>query len=628
MKGEGRKPPLSDKRSSRTGSLRSSFVIRHWSDDTTSFFRQLLKDLGVIKRLQAKERLMLVTYLRPQSRRVALLAVLLFASIGLQLVNPLILSHFIDAASARANTQTLIAEASLFLGIALVIQIVSVAAAYVGENVGWTATNALRADLADHCIELDLAFHNAHTPGELIERVDGDVTLLANFFSQLVIRMLGNIVLLLGVLVILTLQDWRIGIAFAGFVALTLIITNQLRHLAVPYSRESRQASANLFGFLEERLDGTEDIRANGMTAYVLRSLDVLLRERWRTERLAVLMFTVVLSGSRLLLTLGTALAFAIGAYFFTAELFSIGMVYLIYQYTELLRRPLEQILFQIEDLQRASASIERTYELYHTQPRIQDGIESSLSDGASEVEFHNVSFAYAEHSSILRDLSFRVQPGSVIGLLGRTGSGKTTLARLLFRFYDVTDGSITLNGVDLRAFRLGDLADHIGLITQEVQLFHGTIRDNLTFFDRQVSDDQIMQAIDELGLGAWFLAFPNALDTQITPGGGGFSAGEAQLIAFIRIFLKQPGLVILDEASSRLDPVTERLIEHAVDRLLERRTALIIAHRLATVQRADEIMILENGRIVEYGPRKQLERDSSSRFAQLLATSLENVLA
>jgi ATP-binding cassette subfamily B protein len=226
-----------------------------------------------MKRLQAKEGSMLVTYLRPQSWRVLLLAVLLFTSIGLQLVNPLILSHFIDAAYARTDIQTLIGEATLFLGIAIVIQIVSVAATYVGKNVGWTATNALRADLAEHCIELDLSFHNSHTPGELIERIDGDVTMLANFFSQLMIRILGNIVLLLGVLLILSLQDWRIGAAFAGFVVITMIITNQLRHLGVPHSRDSRQASANLFGFLEERLAGTEDIRANGTTLPGILSL-------------------------------------------------------------------------------------------------------------------------------------------------------------------------------------------------------------------------------------------------------------------------------------------------------------------------------------------------------------------
>jgi ABC-type multidrug transport system fused ATPase/permease subunit len=576
---------------------------------------------------RAKEWQMLVVYLRPQLRRVLLLAVLLFGSIGLQLVNPLILRSFIDAAYGQAEVQTLLNGAVLFLGIALVIQVVSVAATYVGENIGWTATNALRSDLAEHCLQLDLAFHNAHTPGELIERIDGDVTLLANFFSQLVIRVLGNIVLLLGVLVILALQDWRIGLAFTGFVLVTLLVTNQMRHLAVSYWRTARQASANLFGFLEERLAGTEDVRANGTTAYVLRSLYVRLGERLRTERLAILMLTVVISTSRLLLALGTSLAFALGAYFFTAGTLTIGTVYLIYQYTELLRRPLEEILLQIEDLQRASAGIARTHELYQTQSRIQDGPGAQLASRALAVEFHNVSFAYGDHSTVLHELSLRLEPGKTLGVLGRTGSGKTTITRLLFRFYDVTAGSITLNGVDLRDLKLDDLAQQIGLITQDVQLFHGTIRDNLTFFDQRISDDRVLRVIDELGLREWFGRFPSGLDSEIAPGGSGLSAGEAQLLAFTRIFLKDPGLVILDEASSRLDPMTERLIERAIAKLLQGQTALVIAHRLATVQRADQILILDHGRIVEYGSREALEQDASSRFAQLLATSLAQVL-
>ncbi|GAC1356338.1 MAG: ABC transporter ATP-binding protein [Herpetosiphon sp.] len=570
---------------------------------------------------------MLITYLRPQSRRVLLLAVLLFGSIGLQLVNPLILRNFIDAASAQAEIHTLLSKAALFLGIALVIQVVSVGATYVGENVGWTATNAMRSDLAEHCIQLDLRFHTTHTPGELIERIDGDITLLANFFSQLVIRVLGNIVLLLGVLMILTQQDWRIGLTITTFVLVTLLLTDRMRHLAGRHWRDARQASANLFGFLEERLAGTEDVRANGTAAYVLRNLYMRLRERLRKERVAVLMFTVVLSTSRLLLTLGTSLAFALGAYFFTARTLTIGTVYLIYQYTELLRRPLEEILFQIEDLQRAIASIARTQELYQTKSQVQDGPGTQLAQGALPVEFHNVSFGYGDNSMVLHNVSFRLAPGTTLGLLGRTGSGKTTIARLLFRFYDVTAGSISLSHVDLRDLKLHDLARHVGLITQDVQLFHGTVRDNLTFFDRQIRDDRIMQVLDELELGEWFRLFPAGLDTEITAGGSGLSAGEAQLLAFIRIFLKDPGLVILDEASSRLDPVTECLMERAIKKLLQGRTAIIIAHRLTTVQRADEILILDHGRVVEYGSREALAQNATSRFAQLLVTSREKVV-
>jgi ATP-binding cassette subfamily B protein len=219
-----------------------------------------------------------------------------------------------------------------------------------------------------------------------------------------------------------------------------------------------------------------------------------------------------------------------------------------------------------------------------------------------------------------------------VLGLLGRTGSGKTTLTRLLFRLYDINAGEICLGDVDLRAAKLADLRQRIGIVTQDVQLFQASVRDNLTLFDHSISDERIMQALDDLDLLSWFHTLPGGLDTELASGNGGLSAGEAQLLAFARVFLKDPGLVILDEASSRLDPATEARIERAIDKLLRpdgsRRTCIIIAHRLSTVQRADEILLLEQGRIVEHGPRAQLAADSDSRFSKLLQTGMTEVLA
>jgi ABC-type multidrug transport system fused ATPase/permease subunit len=221
-----------------------------------------------------------------------------------------------------------------------------------------------------------------------------------------------------------------------------------------------------------------------------------------------------------------------------------------------------------------------------------------------------------------------------VLGVLGRTGSGKTTLTRLLFRLYDVDAGAITLDGVDLRALPLGELRRHVGLVTQDVQLFAATVRDNLTLFANydparpNIGDDDIVAALETLGLGPWLRGLPAGLDSVLASGGKGLSAGEAQLLALARVFLRDPRLVVLDEASSRLDPATEGLLEQAIDRLLAGRTGIVIAHRLRTVQRADDILILEGGRVVEHGPRVALAADPDSRFAQLLQTGLEEVLA
>ncbi|MFZ1793774.1 MAG: ATP-binding cassette domain-containing protein, partial [Anaerolineae bacterium] len=242
-------------------------------------------------------------------------------------------------------------------------------------------------------------------------------------------------------------------------------------------------------------------------------------------------------------------------------------------------------------------------------------------------VVFDRVSFAYDADEPVLSEVSFSLPAGKVLGLLGRTGSGKTTTARLLLRIHDTSAGEIRVGGAPIRQMPLEKLRQTVSMVTQEVQLFHASVRDNLTFFDRAIPDARIEREMIDLGLGAWLARMPRGLDTELQSGGAGLSAGESQLLAFGRLFLRDPRVVILDEASSRLDPVTEALIERAVDRLLAGRTGIIIAHRLATIHRADYIMILEDGQIAEFGERVALAQDPASRFSHLLRTGLEEAL-
>jgi ABC-type multidrug transport system fused ATPase/permease subunit len=605
----------------------------------------------------AGHRNLLLEYLRPQRLKVALLCVLLFGSIGLELLNPQILRSFIDTAAAGGAVAILLRGALLFIGVALVQQLVTVGATYISQSVGWSATNALRADLLAHVLGLDMAFHKARTPGELIERVDGDVTALAQFFGQFVLLVVGNGLLLLGVIVLLFREDWRIGVALGLFALFALLVLARSRNFAVPHTTAERQASANLFGFIEERLAGIDDIRANGAGAHVMRGYHKIERERFYKARRATNRMTTLWAITNALFALGYTLALGMGAYLFQAGTVTIGTVYLIFQYTVLLRHPLEQISDQLKELQKASAGVSRIADLVRIRPTVLDGPGATTDTGALEVTFERVSFTYDDEPSssqqspvgsvtlmddetatadsqlptanaVLDGISFALAPGRVLGLLGRTGSGKTTLTRLLFRLYDPAGGAIRLGTADLRDMHLDELRARVGIVTQDVQLFEASIRDNLTLFDRGIPDQLIVETLENLGLLQWLNSLPDGLDTQLGPGGGGLSAGESQLLAFARVFLQDPGLVVLDEASSRLDPATERLIERAVDKLLRGRTGIIIAHRLATVQRADEIMILDKGRIVEHGPRDQLARDPSSRFATLLRVGMEEVLA
>lgn len=572
---------------------------------------------------------MLVTYLRPQRLRVTLLALLLLTSIGLQLLNPQILKRFIDSATTGGADRTLALAAGLFLAIAIIQQVFTVASTYLSENIAWSATNALRADLLLHCLRLDQSFHKKRTPGELIERIDGDVTALANFFSQLVIQVLANVLLLAGVLVILWSFDWRIGLLFTCFTGLVVFALTRIQAIAAPFWKVARQRSAEVYGFVEERLSGTEDIRSSGAQHYTMRRLYERLGAQLRAERRARLTGRLVWTTSDLLFTIGTAAAYLLTARLFGGGNLTIGTIYIIFFYSGLLFRPLTQITRQAEDFQKASAGIARVQDLLGSRSALDTSGTASLPAGALSVSFRDVSFGYEEADErVVRQLSFQLPPGRVMGLLGRTGSGKTTLTRLLFRLCDPQAGVIELGDIDIRAVPLKELRRRIGIVTQEVQLFHASIRDNLTLFDPDIPDERILEAIDVLELRPWYRSLPEGLDTMLATGSGGLSAGEAQLLAFTRIFLRDPGLVILDEASSRLDPLTEQLIERAIDRLLQGRTGIIIAHRLHTVHRADDILILDDGTVAEHGERQQLLRDPESRFAALLRTGLEEALA
>jgi ATP-binding cassette subfamily B protein len=579
-------------------------------------------------------RQLLSRYVLPYRRLVTLLVALLLLTIGLQLANPLILRRFIDDAQAGRPLGTLTVVAAVFLVVAVLAQMVSVAETYAAQDLGWLATNRLRKDLALHCLRLDPPFHAEHTPGELIERIDGDVLALSNFFSRFIVYVLGNGLMILAVLVLFWRIDWRVGAAMTALVVTTMVLIHWLRDVATPHWRAARKSSAELMGFIEERTSGTEDIRSSGATAYVMRRLYERGRNLFRHRRRAALVGMTL--GAVLTVSFYSAMAIALGlgAYLYQAGSISIGTVYLLFAYAQMLDRPLEMLTRQFQDLQQAAAGVRRIDALFELRSVIADGCGDGIPGGALSIEFDRVSFSYDSDDSskstcppVLHDLSFLLRPGAVVGVLGRSGSGKTTLSRLILRLYDPDQGVVKVGGVDVREARVAALRARIGIVTQDIQLFHASVRDNLTFFDPSIPDERIEEVLLDLGLLEWYRELPQGLDTKLRSGSTGLSAGQAQLLAFARVFLDDPGLVILDEASSRLDPATERLLSHAIDRLLEQRTGIVIAHRLATIRRADEILILEDGRIVEHGPRVALERDPTSRYSRMLQVGTEEML-
>ncbi|HMN60065.1 MAG TPA: ABC transporter ATP-binding protein, partial [Anaerolinea sp.] len=334
---------------------------------------------------------LLSRYIRPQRLRFTLLVILMLASIGLQVFNPQVMRSFIDSALGGAAARELMLTAAMFIGIALLRQVVAVSITYLSESVAWTATNALRGDLAWHCLNLDMGFHNSHTPGELIERIDGDVTELATFFSQFVVTMLGNLLLLVGILAAIFREDWRAGLAFFVFALVAVLVLNRVRDIAVPHQKARRQAEADLFGFVEEQLSATEDVRSSGAVDFSLRELQRFQTHILRHDRSAHgkgLVVDALMGG---LLTIGNLMALGLGYLLFSGGAITIGAVYLLVHYINMLEAPMWTLTHQMRSFQTIGACVERLTELRAQKREVLDSGLALPASGALGLAFEAV---------------------------------------------------------------------------------------------------------------------------------------------------------------------------------------------------------------------------------------------
>lgn len=526
---------------------------------------------------------LLSTYLRPLKGRVTLLALTLLLTIALSLASPQIIRAFIDDAQSAKKLGLdglFLGSGLLFLALSLGRQILYFVSIYIGEKIGWAATNSLRADLTRHLLRLDLGFHKANPPGQLIEQVDGDISLLGGLFSRFVVDIVGNALFVLGVLVLLAREDLRLGLGMAVYCALLIIALTRLQGLTRRRWSEEREVSAGLSSFLEERLQGLEEIRSSGAEGQTLGQLDarsaILLEKRRLAEIANSLGYFVMYS----LFGVGYALALGLGAYLYLQGGLTIGTVYVVVYYVGTLATPIDALRRQLGNLARGGACIGRISALFATKPAVEErsaklAIFSKPSgslepDGPSRLEYRDVSFSYRDEpatlpATLLDDnrkdddhqskelddgaiatetegclaldgVSIDLASGESLALLGRTGSGKSTFARLAFRLYDPTAGAILLGGIDLRDLSLTEVHRRVGFVTQDVQLFAASLRDNLTLFGQSYSqgksqsDEALLDALGELQIREWALALPEGLDTRLGAGGRGLSAGEAQL--------------------------------------------------------------------------------------------------
>jgi ATP-binding cassette subfamily B protein len=563
----------------------------------------------------------LALLLRRSAGRWFALGLLVAVGSSLALAGPLLVRRLVDDAVAGSGASELRWLAVAFLVIAVVRQVLAVVTARAATSIAWRTTNEFRLWITRHVLGLDHEFHRRHTPGELIQRVDGDITSVNQLCSNVLTRAVGSLVLVAGMIVVVAVIDWRIGVGMAVYVALAVWCVIALRHRAVGESEDELRAFARLYGGIEERLTAAEDLRSNGAGAHAM----------WRfVEESAGALDTSVRRESAFLgmwwavqgaVSGGVVLAVTSGAALVASDVISVGTAFLLFQYVLLVERPLEEIVHELETVQKAAGAMRRVSNLLDTRASILDEGTVSMPSGALPVDLDRVTFDYGDDVPVLVDVDLHLGSGRSIGVVGRTGSGKTTFSRLVLRLVEPTTGVVRLGGVPIADVPLAEVRRRVALVPQEVELFSASVRDNITLFDPEVPDVRVEEVLRRVGLGH---VADGGIDRRLGGAGVGLSAGESQLIALARVWLTDPDVVVLDEATARVDPETEERLDAAVRELMRGRTTIIIAHRLSTLRQVDDIVVFDAGRVVEFGERDRLAVDETSRFNRLLTVGLE----
>lgn len=569
---------------------------------------------------------LLKKYLVKEKGGLALLFAILLLNVLVETAKPRLLGQFIDQVTTAVPLPQIYWLAILFLLLTAVKQSIGVVIAWLTQNIGWRATNGLRIDLTRHTMNLDMAFHKRFTPGQLVERVDGDINSLFGFFTTFITGIVMNAFMIVGVFVYFFVIDWRFALIYMTATVLVYMYMIVMGKRIDITSEHVREEESNLYGIVGEAITSVEDIRTLDARTHAMNRMNKVLKRLFKFFKLDWMFGFGAWAYDEAILWSAEFIVILLMAKMVLAGELSIGTAYLINRLGELILNPILSLREELMYMQKTDASIRRIQELLAIDRELSEGTLTQTA-GEGGLELKEVSFAYEDNEKVIRDVSFRLERHKILGLLGRTGSGKTTLARLIVKLYDPTSGTVLIDGSDSRALSDETLRSKIAYVTQEVQLFNASVRDNLTIYDPSISDEKIMATIDQIGIRDWFNKLPQGLDTKISTEAPFLSTGELQLLTFIRVFLNEPEIVILDEATSRLDPITEKYLETALNTLLENRTAIIIAHRLKTVLRADEIMILEDGAILEAGNTNDLRNDPASHFASLLQRGLEEVL-
>ena len=551
----------------------------------------------------------LLAFVIPYRRRLlfGLAAVLVFTAT--QLAIPLIVSNTFDyvAGAGDAALTLLRATVAVFVGIILVNFIANVLQEGVVARAGERVLFDLRRAMYRHLQRVSLSFMDRTETGRLMSRLQGDVYALQEFLESSVFAV-GDMVLLVGIMTVLVAMDWMLGLLALAVVP-TLII---VRMVWLPHARRTflraREASSIANGAMAEAINGVRTVQEAGREPVNLDLYHDKAHDNLVAQSRAVMIAQMIIPIVDTLTGMATGIVVVVGGAMVLDRSLDLGVLIAFLIYIQRFFQPIRSVTMQLSIMQRAMAAGQRIFEVMDVPVEIRDRPGAiDLDDCDGSVEFRGVTFGYVPDQPVLSDISFTARPGETVALVGPTGSGKTSITALAHRFYEVWDGQVLVGGHDVRDASQDSLGRHIGMVLQEPFLFSGTIEENIRYHKPHVTPEQVEQAARTVGAHGFIMRLPDGYQTEIEQRGGNLSLGQRQLISFARAVVADTKVLVLDEATANIDSYTEMLIQKALTRLLEGRTGLVIAHRLATIRGADRILVLQEGRIVERGTHAEL---------------------
>lgn len=545
--------------------------------------------------------------LRPHRAAVARIAVLVVLQAGGMVAGPALVRYGIDEGVGAGDVAALNRAAWLFMGAALVAYVSGRLAIQAVARVGEAFLRELRERVFAHLLSLSMDFFDRNRTGKLVARMTADIEALQELVGQGLTMFVVNSLLLLGAAVVMIGMSWQLALGTLVVVPMVAKATSRFRRDSNEAYLQLRESIGTNLSTIQEGLAGVRIVQAFNQEGAVVERFhftnERLFGAHMRTERIAARYFPIV----ELAQGVSIAVILGLGGHLSTRGTVTVGTVAAFVLYLQTLFEPVQQLSQLFNQLQASAASLHKLYGVLDERPAVAERPGAVDLPARGRLEASGVSFAYGTAPPVLIDVSLAVAPGERVALVGPTGAGKSTLAKLMARAYDPTSGLVLYGGVDLRDGTLATLRRRIVVVPQEGFLFSGTIRDNLLVGRPGASDREVATAIDRLGLRARFDDFAGGLDAEVRERGANFSAGERQLVSLVRAALADPDMIVLDEATSSLDPGTELVVERALERLMEGRTVVVIAHRLSTAARADRVAVVVGGRLVEHGTHAEL---------------------